>query len=1302
MKALVTILALFLTSSIFAQISFSGASNNMTFNTCNDFIIDSGGQGGPGYSNGENTTITICPDTPGEIISVVFNLFALSTSNDGTMANPNLDYMTVFDGDNTGAATLGTYSGTQLQGVVIEATPLNLTGCLTFTFTSNTIGTGQFTASVSCETPCADPTAAAQIVGGISTDSIIVCVNEVINFADNGSFAEPGFNLIDYSWDFMDGTTANGLNVSHSYDVPGEYRVQLFVTDDNGCSNPNLVDLQVLVGTIPSFDGFPADTTLCLGEQLQFNAAPDFYEVTWDGFTGTETVDDGCLYDTLLGVAQEIELFQTGFNAGAQINSIADLESICVDLEHSFMGDLVLLIECPTGQTVTLHQQGGGGTFLGVPLDNGTPVDCNDPSTQGSPFNYCFTPTATDTWVDWVNAQGGFGLTLPAGDYASVGPMTDLIGCPLNGVWTMSVIDNWAADDGTVFGFGINFEPSLYPNVTTFTPDIGANSDSSFWQMPAQYASNLSADGNSIDVEPLTAGTFSYTYTVIDNFGCTNDSTVNVTLELNPQADAGLDTVICGGAAVPVELLGSVNGTGGGNPCDYTLNLEDSFGDSWNGNNLLVTIGGVQTSYTVATGSNASFTISIAHGTDFDIQFDGAGSFIGECSFEIVDPNGTIVYQDGQAGNPVTTVQTLTADCYGGMEFNWTPAGQLSDPTIPNPIATVNGAQVFTLSVNPTGHPLCVTTDDVLVSFSGTPNAGQDSSLFICDNGAPEDLFPLLGNNVSTFQAQWFDPNMNPVAMPYDPVTMPAGIYTYLVDSNGCTNSAEVIVTHVTPTISNVVIDSDCNACNGEITLTGMNGLGTYQYSIDNGGAFVGTDVFAGLCPGDYDAVIQDSIGCQAAVLVTVVEINVPVIDNVVAIDVDCNSAANGSVTITGQNIVNFGVDGPGGPQINQTGIFTGLAPGNYAVVVDNGFGCIDNSNFVIAEPAPLQINTISPAQVICEGTSATLQVDGQGGNGVYTYTWTENGATIGTGENITVTPSVSPTQYCVTMSEACGSPTDDACTEITFPVDIDPVLVPDVIEGCYPVDVIFSNVTNSTEVATTHVDFGDGQESVVNGLLPISHSYTEAGIYSVTVTVTSIYGCEYVETYTSLITAYNYPDANINYTPSPVSMFDPEVNLLDNSSPDVISWDWEMIGADPNTSSLQNPNIMYPEGVPAVYPVTLIVENVNGCTDSVTIGVQVISDVLFYAPNTFTPDGDEFNQQWRVHIDGIDVYDFEVIVYNRWGETVWESHDAEGAWDGTYGGKIVPSGTYTWSLKTKDLENDGKYEFQGFVTILR
>ena len=71
-------------------------------------------------------------------------------------------------------------------------------------------------------------------------------------------------------------------------------------------------------------------------------------------------------------------------------------------------------------------------------------------------------------------------------------------------------------------------------------------------------------------------------------------------------------------------------------------------------------------------------------------------------------------------------------------------------------------------------------------------------------------------------------------------------------------------------------------------------------------------------------------------------------------------------------------------------------------------------------------------------------------------------------------------------------------------------------------------------------------------------------------------------------------------------------------------------------------------------------------------------------------------------YIDGIDVSNFELLIYNRWGEIVFESHDPEAAWDGTYNGRIVPQGTYTWTISTKDMNNDKKYTFDGHFSVIR
>jgi len=115
-----------------------------------------------------------------------------------------------------------------------------------------------------------------------------------------------------------------------------------------------------------------------------------------------------------------------------------------------------------------------------------------DQSTAGIGWDYYWAPNATNgTWGQ--GASGGLttpvttptnGNSLTSGTYSAAGNMCDLVGCPLNGAWTFSVTDNLAIDNGYIFSWGINFNPALFPGVTTFTPSIGIDSDSSYWTGP--------------------------------------------------------------------------------------------------------------------------------------------------------------------------------------------------------------------------------------------------------------------------------------------------------------------------------------------------------------------------------------------------------------------------------------------------------------------------------------------------------------------------------------------------------------------------------------------------------------------------------------------------------------------------------------------------------------------------------------------------------------------------------------------------------------------------------------------------
>lgn len=1202
-------------------ISFGPGSNNQTFNTCNGFIIDSGGQGGSGYSNNEDIVITVCPDNPDDIVNVVFNLFNLNTTDDNPAQNiTNVDYMDVYDGTSTAATHMGTYTGTGLTQIIIQPTELNTTGCLTFRFRSNTVGTGSFAAAVTCKTPCSNPVAMASIVGGITPDSIRVCIGDEVFFTDAGSFAQPGFAIESYTWDFMDGTTATGPQASHSFDVPGYYMIQLNIKDnntDNDCYNSNLTELKVLVATEPDFSTLPTEVDVCIGESYSITATPDDYEVEWQGFPGSTTVDDGCITDDLLGVQQTIPLLQTGFESGTQIQTASDIVSICIDMEHSFIGDLLISLTCPTGQNVILHQQGGGGVNLGVAVQTDD-VDCDIPSTMGTPYTYCFTPVATQTWVQAVGSGAAQGNILPAGDYAPVGSLNNLIGCPTNGTWTMNVTDLWAADDGTVFAFSLNLNPDFYPDEISFKPEIGHSADSSFWNTTTSLPHTISNQANTITVTPDTPGQYVITYHAINDFGCENTHNVIVNVAELATVNAGNDTLICEGNNI--QLNPDI--TGAQTACEFTLVLLDSFGDGWNGNSMTLTANGSSSNHTIPSGNTNVIPFTANNGTSFTTTFNATGNWINECSYRILDENGAIIYQS--TGGLTGHSMTFTANCAPLYEYIWTPNTNLSNGSIENPTWTPQGNETITLTVHPAGHPLCVSSDDISITVIPPPYAGVDGALALCSQDAPVDLFTLITNNPQT-GGTWRNPQGQIITMPFNPATMPSGNYTYTIGANDCQDQAIVVV----------------NVTDTEIT----------------------------------NHVITNS---------------------------DCNSMPNGSITITGTAIDFYTLNG--GQQIATTSPFTlnNLLAGDYVVDVYSTGGCTDQLTFSITEPNPLSITFISPDTLICKEGEATLTVTGSGGSSAYAYSWSLNGQNVGNTQTITVAPGPGSHNYCVTLSEACGSPVAIECTNVFIEDEIIPALLPDFPEGCEAHSVIFENLSNGS-LDSVFISFGDEtQDTIIIGNGSFGHTYQSHGVYTVDMDIVSTLGCHYSRTFADFIVVHPTPTANFHASPNPVSMFDPTVHFTDISTGNISIYQWNMTGATPSYSGLASPKATYPLGEAGVYPVTLYVTTEHGCVDSITKNIEVINDVILYAPNSFTPDGDEFNQTWNVHIQGIDIQSFHLQVFNRWGEMIFESHDESIGWDGTYKGKVIQSGAYTWTVSARDKYNDNKYTFNGHLNLLK
>ncbi|MDX9751850.1 MAG: PKD domain-containing protein, partial [Flavobacteriales bacterium] len=589
---LVPVLALALPLSTMGQ-AFNITQGSGT--SCSGLIEDSGGPAAE-YGDNESYTFTICPDQPGNVIYLNWVIFELSTQG------PNPDNLAIYDGDNTSATFMGSYTGNQLQGLIVSGTVFNTSGCLTLVFTSNGSGTGNFAAGFQCTVPCANPTAVASMDGPVPN---LICQGATVSFDGTASTAQDGYTITEYLWDFDDGTTDNsGPVVSHTFAEPGEYVVQLFVTDDNGCSNLNLVDLQILVSTTPTYNITVDEEQYCSGAVVTVTG--QYQPTTWTGIPDANFGDGVYLPDNV-GIPFTSTMTFTQFDPGQTVTSTDDIITVCVEMEHSFMGDLVLQIICPNGQNTILHQQGGGGTYLGGAYD----LDNDANPIPGECWEYCWSPTATNgTWVQEAQAGNTTVAGTPPngalnpGIYSSVQPLSNLVGCPLNGDWTYQSTDLWGIDNGHICSWSINFNPQIIPDVTQYTPSIGAGSDSSYWQSPVP-PDNVSANGDTITFTVTTPGPNEFIYNVIDDFGCSYDTTIVIFVNEPFLVEAGDDVTVCDG---PVQLEATINGQAG--ICTWTLEMEDSWGDGWNGAQLTVNIDGVANTYSaMGTGTTVDLTV---------------------------------------------------------------------------------------------------------------------------------------------------------------------------------------------------------------------------------------------------------------------------------------------------------------------------------------------------------------------------------------------------------------------------------------------------------------------------------------------------------------------------------------------------------------------------------------------------------------------------------------------------------------------------------------------------------------------
>lgn len=495
---------------------------NGTQQTCGGQFLDDTGTTGS-YSN-NNYTYTLCSSTPGQSISLLFQGMSLGVD----AGNPaNSDYLSIYDGNSTSAPLIGTFTGNDLQGDLIQASFQNSSGCLTFQFQNGSAPNGAgWEAQISCYTPCNQPTAVVTTPNLQSAPAgygMMGCEGQAILFSAQSSNVPPGNTLINYIWNFGDGSApvnTSSPTIEHTYTSFGQYLVHLTVITNTGCSSTNATQFQVMVSTRPLFldldDIDPGPHLTCANPSLLTFDAGDVQHTPWNAVPPLVVSEPLYLPDVLF-VPFSSTLSFDQFPAGTTISSCNDLQHVFVNMEHAFVGDLDIWIECPNGTTVSLSQSGAGFASLGVPY----PGDSPNP---GVGWDYYWSPTATNgTWLQNApNTPPSTAQTLPSGTYQSNGNLCSLVGCPLNGDWTIYVEDNFSSSNGYLFSWGLGLDPSLFSSLPTFTP----STVSTYWNGPFVPAGQ---QGAVFTASNPTLGTFDYSYHVVTNYGCNFDSTIAIT-----------------------------------------------------------------------------------------------------------------------------------------------------------------------------------------------------------------------------------------------------------------------------------------------------------------------------------------------------------------------------------------------------------------------------------------------------------------------------------------------------------------------------------------------------------------------------------------------------------------------------------------------------------------------------------------------------------------------------------------------------------------------------------------------------
>ncbi|MDD2577749.1 MAG: hypothetical protein PHV76_09635, partial [Bacteroidales bacterium] len=586
--------------------------NNQTAYLCGKYFYDDGREDNY-HSNNSNYTFTICPtrktNDPFSVkrAKVNFEEFSLGQG----------DVMRAYSGRSINPQTqlsIGNtidFTGNFLENKSLIANLSDTSGCITFNLITDPADSSSgFKVYVDCIDRCQRVIADLDTffvkydtLGNTSTHiiktitdsvyssldsswiyntyrSVDFCEGDLIaliakpQFPDNNSHYNQSANNCIYYWSFGDrfyDTIHYNNMVGHIWDIPKAYELELNILDTNfsylngvGCKSENDINTIIRITQNP-IKSVKAPVEICSGTPFMLNVGFDTNStIVIDSIKRVERVTG--LFDSLVFIPDgpicpsqfiETSIFFDEFLPNETFDNINDIRSICINMEHSFTGDIQIDLFCPSGQqTILKHFNHTGGAHMGQPIDSGSGCEISPTNLPGIGWTYCFSNQYLDSargvlsgsmipiidssntinhtkyyQTPVQNAINSSGWETPDLD-----GFNTLLGCPLNGEWKLRIHDYWGADNGFLFWWKLDLG-----QITTW------DYQSSLDTVIVEGINNYNLSNDTVVITPMidTSGMIRYGVSVIDDFGCIWDTSTYLNVAQSPIVNLGSDSSSC-------------------------------------------------------------------------------------------------------------------------------------------------------------------------------------------------------------------------------------------------------------------------------------------------------------------------------------------------------------------------------------------------------------------------------------------------------------------------------------------------------------------------------------------------------------------------------------------------------------------------------------------------------------------------------------------------------------------------------------------------------------------------------------